>query len=163
MGMRMCVFVYLSILASLFALLQIVNSGTTTQGLAWLAAKETEPGVIKRPSGLLYKVLKSGPEGAASPKADTRCKCHYRGTLMDGTEFDSSYKRGKPATFAPNQVIPGWTEAMQLMKEGDKWELFIPAELAYGDSQRGRFITPGSVLVFELEIIEVMSDNKPEL
>ena len=67
----------------------------------------------------------------------------YRGTLVDGTEFDSSYKRGQPATFAPNQVIKGWTEAMQLMPEGAKWELYIPSELAYGDTQRGKFITPG--------------------
>jgi FKBP-type peptidyl-prolyl cis-trans isomerase FklB len=71
-------------------------------------------------------------------------ECHYRGTLIDGTEFDSSYTRGKPTTFAPNQVIKGWTEAMQLMKEGDKFELYIPSELAYGDRQRGQFITPVS-------------------
>jgi FKBP-type peptidyl-prolyl cis-trans isomerase FklB len=77
--------------------------------------------------------------------------------LIDGTEFDSSYKRGKPTTFAPNQVIKGWTEAMQLMKEGDKWQLFIPSELAYGDSQRGQFITPGAVLLFDIEIIKVKS------
>ena len=71
-----------------------------------------------------------------SPNANDRCECHYKGWVIDGTEFDSSYKRGKPATFAPNQVIKGWTEAMQLMKEGDKWELTIPSELAYGDRKR---------------------------
>ena len=77
-----------------------------------------------------------------------------RGTARRGTEFDSSYKRGQPTTFAPNQVIKGWTEAMQLMGEGDKWELYIPSELAYGDSKRGQFITPGAVLVFTIEILE---------
>jgi len=111
-------------------------------------------GVISLPSGLQYKVLQSGSEEGTSPKANTPCECHYRGTLVDGTEFDSSYKRGKPATFAPNQVIKGWTEAMQLMKPGDKWQLFIPSELAYGDSQRGEHIKPGAVLLFDLEILK---------
>ena len=80
---------------------------------------------------------------------------------MDGTEFDSSYKRGQPTTFAPNQVIKGWTEAMQLMGEGDKWELYIPSELAYGDSKRGQFITPGAVLVFTIEILKIKGNKKP--
>jgi FKBP-type peptidyl-prolyl cis-trans isomerase FklB len=80
--------------------------------------------------------------------------------LLDGTEFDSSYKRGQPLTFAPNQVIKGWTEAMQLMKEGDKWELFIPSELAYGDRGAGAKIPGGSVLIFELELLEVQGDSK---
>ena len=93
-----------------------------------------------RRSGLQYKVLTAAPAGAKSPKAGTPCECHYRGTLIDGTEFDSSYKRGQPATFAPNQVVKGWTEAMQIMGEGDKWELYIPSELAYGDRDRGQFI-----------------------
>ena len=82
--------------------------------------------------------------------------------MLDGTEFDSSYKRGQPTTFAPNQVIKGWTEAMQLMGEGDKWELYVPSELAYGDRQRGQHITPGAVLVFEIEILEVKGDSKPK-
>lgn len=94
-------------------------------------------------------------QGAPSPKANTRCSCHYRGTTIDGKEFDSSYSRGQPTTFAPNQVIAGWTEAMQLMKEGDKWELTIPSEIAYGDRQMGADITPGAVLVFTLEILKV--------
>ena len=110
--------------------------------------------------GLQYKVIKAGADGGKSPLVGTPCKCHYRGTLIDGTEFDSSYKRGSPATFAPNQVIKGWTEAMQLMKEGDKWELYIPSELAYGDRQRGQYITPGAVLVFELELLEVQGPHK---
>ena len=99
----------------------------------------------------LVSYFKGGP----SPKAHTPCSCHYRGTTIDGKEFDSSYSRGQPTTFAPNQVIAGWTEAMQMMKEGDKWELTIPSEIAYGDRQMGRDITPGAVLVFTLEILKV--------
>merc|ERR1712217_868544 len=101
-----------------------------------------------------YRVLRQGA-GTEHPKAGTPCECHYAGTLIDGTEFDSSYKRGSPTTFAPNQVIAGWTEAMQLMREGDKWELTIPSELAYGDRGAGGKISGGAVLVFELEILKV--------
>uniref|UniRef100_A0A6B2LQE6 peptidylprolyl isomerase n=1 Tax=Arcella intermedia TaxID=1963864 RepID=A0A6B2LQE6_9EUKA len=108
-----------------------------------------------------YKVLHKG-HGTFHPTVDSNCECHYRGTLIDGTEFDSSYKRGRPATFAPQQVIKGWTEAMQLMVEGDKWELYIPAELAYGNAQRGQFITPGSVLLFELEILTILGNKIPK-
>merc|ERR1712137_1260135 len=94
-------------------------------------------------------------EGKEHPTADSPCDCHYKGTLIDGKEFDSSYKRGKPTTFAPNQVIKGWTEALQLMKEGDKWELYIPADLAYGQMQRGPHIYPGAALIFDIELIKV--------
>ena len=90
-----------------------------------------------------------------TPNIDTPCDCHYAGTLIDGTEFDSSYKRGKPLTFAPNQVIKGWTEAMQLMKEGGKWELYIPSELAYGDRGAGGDIPGGAALIFTLELLKV--------
>ena len=128
---------------------------TTAQGLAWLAANAEKEGVTVTASGLQYKILQAAADDALSPKSGTPCDCHYRGTLIDGTEFDSSYKRGKPTTFAPFQVVKGWTEAMQLMAEGDKWQLFLPSELAYGDSQRGEHITPGAVLVFELEILKV--------
>jgi FKBP-type peptidyl-prolyl cis-trans isomerase FklB len=93
-----------------------------------------------------------------TPTIDSPCDCHYRGTLIDGTEFDSSYKRGQPLTFAPNQVIKGWTEAMQLMKEGGKWELYIKSELAYGDRGAGRQIPPGAALIFELELLNVKGD-----
>merc|ERR1719487_3179101 len=102
----------------------------------------------------MYKVLEKG-SGTRSPSATTPGDCHYKGTLINGEEFDSSYKRGKPLTFAPNQVIKGWTEAMQLMKEGDKWELYIKSDLAYGNRQRGAHIYPGATLVFELEMIKV--------
>jgi FKBP-type peptidyl-prolyl cis-trans isomerase FklB len=155
-------------------LVAVALAGTTPEGKSWLAMKAKEDGVISTGSGLLYKVLKSGPTGAKQPKIDTPCECHYKGTLIDGREFDSSYSRGMPATFAPNQVIKGWTEAMQMMKEGDHWELYIPSELAYGDAnrsarsfflsvvhifsdtaRRGGLITPGAVLVFELEMLKV--------
>jgi FKBP-type peptidyl-prolyl cis-trans isomerase FklB len=128
---------------------------SNAEGEKFLRENKEKEGVVELPSGLQYKVISSGPEGARSPNASSPCKCHYRGTLINGQEFDSSYKRNAPATFAPNQVVAGWTEAMQLMKEGDKWELYLPSQLAYGNSQRGKYITPGSVLVFELEILEV--------
>ena len=128
---------------------------TTPEGVAWLKANAAKEGVVVTASGLQYKVLQAAAEGALSPKSGTPCECHYRGTLLDGTEFDSSYKRGKPTTFAPFQVVKGWTEAMQLMAEGDKWQLFLPSELAYGDKMRGEYITPGAVLIFELEILTV--------
>lgn len=130
-------------------------AGTTQEGLDWLAEKEKEDGVIKRESGLLYKVLVSSESGH-TPAIDSQTKCNYEGHLIDGTVFDSSYKRGSPAYFAPNQVIKGWTEAMQLMKEGDTWELYLPSELAYGDHGAGRDIPPGAVLIFTLEMIEVL-------
>lgn len=95
-----------------------------------------------------------------SPTIDSPCKCHYSGTLIDGTTFDSSYQRGEPLTFAPNQVIKGWTEAMQLMKEGGKWELYIPSELGYGDRGAGGSIPGGAVLIFTLELLEVLGDSQ---
>ena len=153
--------VFLSIVM-LAALLALAAAATTPEGLAWLDENKNKAGVVVLPSGLQYKVLKEAPAGAKSPLVGTPCSCHYRGTLIDGTEFDSSYKRGQPTTFAPNQVIKGWTEAMQLMGEGDKWELYVPSELAYGDRQRGQHITPGAVLVFEIEILEVKGDSKPK-
>mmetsp|Transcript_25031 Transcript_25031/g.27743 ORF Transcript_25031/g.27743 Transcript_25031/m.27743 type:complete len:152 (-) Transcript_25031:61-516(-) len=137
------------------ALVAVACMASNEAGIAFLAENAKNADVVVLPSGLQYKVINSGPDGAPSPSANTPCECHYAGTLIDGTEFDSSIKRGKPSTFAPNQVIKGWTEAMQLMKEGDKWELYIPSELAYGDRSRGKFIKAGSVLVFSLEIIKV--------
>jgi len=115
---------------------------------------------VKLPSGLLYKVLKKG-DGTHHPTADSPCDCHYAGTLIDGTEFDSSYKRGKPTTFAPKQVIKGWTEAMQLMVEGDKWEMYIPSDLAYGDRGAGGKIPGGAALVFQMEIIKIKGAKVP--
>merc|ERR1712086_44637 len=115
-------------------------------------------GVITLPSGLLYKVLKTG-DGKHHPTASSPCDCNYRGKTIDGTECDSSYKRGKPSTFAPNQVIAGWTEAMQLMVEGDTWEMYIPYTLAYGDAGAGGKIPGGATLIFEMELVRIKGDK----
>ena len=125
----------------------------TARGTAFLAAKAKEEGVVKTESGLLYRELRAGD--GDSPTADQAVTVHYRGTLMDGTQFDSSYDRDQPATFPVGGVIPGWTEAMQLMKPGAKWKLFIPADLAYGSHGSPPAIPPGATLVFEVELLEV--------
>merc|ERR1719253_27676 len=143
------------------ALLVTMVAGTNEAGLKYLAEKEAEEGVVKLPSGMLYKVLKKG-EGEKHPTPNSPCSCHYAGTLIDGTEFDSSIKRGRPSTFAPNQVIKGWTEAMQLMVEGDKLELYIPSELAYGDRGAGGKIPGGAALVFQMEIMKIKGDKVPK-
>jgi FKBP-type peptidyl-prolyl cis-trans isomerase FklB len=122
-------------------------------GEEFLAANAKKQGVKVLPSGLQYKVIKSG--SGKSPKATDTVKTHYHGTLIDGTVFDSSVERGEPVSFAVNQVIAGWTEALQLMKEGDKWQLFIPSKLAYGERQAGAKITPNSALVFEVELLSI--------
>merc|ERR1711903_288170 len=137
-----------------------ISCGSTKEGLEWLANKAKEDGVHETPSGLLYKVIKSGEASAKSPLVGTPCSCHYRGTLINGKEFDSSYRRGEPTTFAPNQVISGWTEAMQMMREGDHWELYIKSELAYGDRGAGGDIRPGATLIFELELLKVLGQSK---
>ena len=131
------------------------SAGTTPEGRAFLEENAKKDGWTVLDSGLQYKVINSGPRPGPSPLASTPCDCHYRGTTIEGKEFDSSYKRGQPTTFAPNQVIKGWTEAMQLMVEGDKWQLALPSEIAYGDRQMGRDITPGAVLLFDIEIVKV--------
>merc|ERR1711939_217983 len=143
-------------LRSLFAALLVVGlaNATNEAGTKYLEENKAKEGVVTLPSGLQYKVLKKG-DGAHHPTKDSPCECHYEGTLIDGTEFDSSYKRGSPTTFAPNQVIKGWTEAMQLMVEGDKWEMYIPSDLAYGESGSPPKIPGGSALVFRMEIIKI--------
>ena len=123
------------------------------EGEAFLAENKTKEGVKTLQSGLQYKVIKEGT--GKTPKADETVVTNYRGTLTDGTEFDSSYKRGQPATFPVKGVIPGWTEALQLMKEGSKWELFIPSSLAYGERGAGNTIGPNATLIFEIELISV--------
>ena len=122
-------------------------------GKKFLAENAKKDGVVTTESGLQYKVIKSGD--GPSPKADDTVTTHYRGTLIDGREFDSSYSRGQPASFPVNGVIKGWTEALQLMKVGDKWQLYIPSDLAYGSSQRSELIQPNSTLVFELELLGI--------
>ena len=128
-------------------------------GDAFLAENKAKDGVITLPSGLQYKVLEEGA-GLEHPLVSTPCECHYAGRLLDGTEFDSSYKRGKPTAFAPNQVIKGWTEAMQLMVQGDKWEMFIPWNLAYGASGKPPKIPPKACLIFVMEIMKIKGETK---
>ena len=123
------------------------------EGVAFLEANRAKESVKVLPSGLQYKVIREGT--GKTPTVDDKVKTHYRGTLINGTEFDSSYKRNKPAEFPVKGVIKGWTEALQLMKEGGKWELYIPSNLAYG--QRGRpGIPANSTLIFEIELLEVV-------
>ncbi|KAL7457266.1 hypothetical protein ACHAWC_011471 [Mediolabrus comicus] len=149
-----------NLLALLFTVLLLigVTAATDEAGTEYLEKKSAEKGVITLPSGLRYKIITKG-EGKSHPTVDSPCLCHYAGTLIDGTEFDSSYSRGSPTTFAPNQVIKGWTEAMQLMVEGDKYELYIPSELAYGERGSPPKIPPNSALVFTIEMIEIQGDK----
>jgi FKBP-type peptidyl-prolyl cis-trans isomerase FklB len=123
------------------------------KGDEFLAKNKTAEGVKTLPSGLQYKVLKDGT--GKQPAATDTVTVNYRGTLIDGTEFDSSYTRKEPATLAVNEIIPGWTEALQLMKEGAKWQLFIPPTMAYGERGAGPIVGPNSVLIFEVELIKV--------
>ncbi|MBR2457439.1 MAG: FKBP-type peptidyl-prolyl cis-trans isomerase [Bacteroidaceae bacterium] len=132
-----------------------MNAENIEKGKAFLAENAKKEGIVTLPSGLQYQVLKEG--NGKKPVATDRVKCHYEGTLIDGTLFDSSIKRGQPAVFGVNQVIKGWVEALQLMGEGAKWKLFIPSELGYGAQQAGELIPPHSTLIFEVELIEVLS------
>jgi FKBP-type peptidyl-prolyl cis-trans isomerase FklB len=129
------------------------------EGEAFLAANKTKEGVVTTPSGLQYKILKAGT--GPKPTASDKVSVNYKGTLINGTEFDSSYKRGQPATFPVGQVIKGWTEALQLMPVGSKWQLFIPADLAYGDRGAGSDIGPGSTLIFEVELLSIEGKEAP--
>ena len=122
-------------------------------GQAFLAEKATQDDVTVLPSGLMYKVIETG-DGAA-PTAQDSVTVHYRGTLIDGTVFDSSYDRGQPATFPVNRVIAGWVEALQLMTVGSKWELYIPSDLAYGRAGAGADIGPDCTLIFEVELLNI--------
>ena len=121
------------------------------EGRDFLASNAKKPGIVVLPSGLQYEVLRKAD--GRSPARDDSVTVNYRGHLLDGTEFDSSYRRGGPATFQVNGVIPGWTEALQLMKVGEKWRLFIPPELAYGSQGAGGVIPPNATLVFDVEVI----------
>lgn len=123
------------------------------EGEAFLAENGKKEGVVTLPSGLQYQVLKEGD--GKKPSATDQVVCHYEGTLIDGTVFDSSYQRNQPATFGLNQVIPGWTEGVQLMQEGAKYRFFIPYKLAYGERGAGAQIPPFATLVFDVELIEV--------
>lgn len=129
------------------------SAANKEKGAAFLEENKKKEGVVTLESGLQYKVITKGD--GASPKATDTVKCNYKGTTIDGKEFDSSYKRGKPASFQVGGVIKGWTEALQLMKVGAKWMLYIPSELAYGDRGAGRAIEPGSTLIFEVELLGI--------
>ena len=131
-----------------------MNAENIEKGKAFLAENSKKEGIVTLPSGLQYEVITEG--NGKKPSATDRVKCHYEGTLIDGTLFDSSIKRGQPAVFGVNQVIRGWVEALQLMSEGSKWRLFIPSELGYGAQQAGEMIPPHSTLIFEVELIEVL-------
>jgi FKBP-type peptidyl-prolyl cis-trans isomerase FklB len=146
-----------NIQAKMQAKLQAESKANREAGAAFLAENAKKEGVKTTASGLQYKVLFEGR--GEVPKADHTVTVNYRGTLIDGTEFDSSYSRNQPATFGVRGVIPGWTEALLMMRVGARWQLFIPADLAYGDQQRGEFIKPGSTLIFE---IELLSSKGPE-
>jgi len=130
-------------------------------GEAFLAANKSKPGVVTLPSGLQYKILTAGT--GPKPSATDSVVCNYRGTLVNGTEFDSSYKRKEPATFGVGQVIKGWTEALQLMPVGSKWQLFIPSSLAYGERGEPRGgIEPNATLIFEVELLSIVDKSKDE-
>ena len=127
------------------------------EGQEFLAANKTKDGVVTLPSGLQYKILTKG--NGPKPTANDTVVCQYRGTLIDGTEFDSSYKRGQPATFPVSRVIKGWTEALELMPVGSKWQLFVPPDLAYGDRGAGNLIGPNATLIFEVEVVSIQASN----
>lgn len=130
------------------------SAGNKKIGKEFLAENSKKAGVVTLPSGMQYLVVKEGT--GAKPTLTDKVKCHYHGTLIDGKVFDSSVDRGQPIDFPVNGVIKGWTEALQLMPVGSKWKLFIPSDLAYGDNQAGPSILPGSTLIFDVELIEIV-------
>jgi len=138
--------------------MQQAGEANKKEGDAFLAANKGKEEVVALPSGLQYKVLSAGT--GLKPTASDSVVCNYRGTLIDGKEFDSSYKRGQPATFPVSGVIKGWTEALQLMPVGSKWQLFVPSELAYGERGQGADIGPNAVLIFEVELLSIQDKAK---
>lgn len=128
-------------------------SGNKDAGIKYLEENKNKEGVVTTASGLQYKVVREGK--GKKPGATSKVEVHYRGTLIDGTEFDSSYARGEPATFGVNQVIKGWQEALQLMPVGSKWQIYIPSDLAYGERGAGGSIGPNSTLVFDVELLDI--------
>jgi FKBP-type peptidyl-prolyl cis-trans isomerase len=139
---------------------QQVAAANKTEGETFLAANKAKEGVVALPSGLQYKILTAGT--GPKPAASDTVVCNYRGTLLDGTEFDSSSKHGQAATFGVGQVIKGWTEALQLMPVGSKWQLFIPSDLAYGERGAGGDIGPNATLIFEVELLSIQDKTKDE-
>lgn len=140
-------------------------AGASTQGgasAAFMTKIAKEPGVVVLPSGLAYKIVKSGPSSGPSAKTGDEVKVNYEGTLTDGTVFDSSYKNGEPVVFPVGGLIPGWNEALTLMKPGDIWILYVPPALGYGPDGKGP-IPPDSVLVFKLELLGVLPEGGPAM
>lgn len=127
------------------------------EGEKFLEENKKKEGIVTLPSGLQYKIIKEGT--GKTPKITDMVVVNYKGTLINGNEFDSSYKRGEPSTFPVSAVIPGWTEALQLMKEGSIWQIFIPSSLAYGERGAGNVIGPNEVLIFEVELLSVKEEN----
>lgn len=146
--MNMCITNYLQKMTTEKA------SGNKKAGDAFLASNKTKQGVVTLPSGLQYLVIKEG--SGPKPALTDTVKCHYHGTLIDGTVFDSSVDRGQPAEFPVSGVIKGWVEALPMMPVGSKWRLFVPADLAYGDRQAGPTIGPGSALIFDVELLDIV-------
>jgi FKBP-type peptidyl-prolyl cis-trans isomerase FklB len=136
----------------------VAGEAARKQGEAFLAANKSKEGVVALPDGLQYKILTAG--NGPKPTASDTVTVNYRGTLINGQEFDSSYKRGQPVSFPVGGVIRGWTEALQLMPVGSKWQLFIPADLAYGDRGAGSDIGPGETLIFEVELLSIGEQKK---
>jgi len=132
---------------------QVRGEKAKKEGDAYLAKNKKQKGVVELPSGVQYKVIIEGK--GEKPKPTDTIVAHYKGTLIDGTEFDSSYKRGQPATFAVNQVIPGWQEILPMMPTGSKWQVVIPADKAYGARGAGANIGPNETLIFEVELLEI--------
>ena len=130
-----------------------ISDANKQAGQQFLAANKSKPGVVTLPSGLQYKIVKEGT--GPKPAATDTVVCNYRGTLINGTEFDSSYKGGQPATFPVDKVIKGWTEALQLMPVGSKWEVYVPSDLAYGERSPGPEIGPNSTLIFEIDLLSI--------
>ena len=143
------------------AKMKLAGDASKKEGMEFLAANKDKEGIVTLPSGLEYKILTEGT--GPKPVATDSVVCNYRGTLINGTEFDSSYKRGQPATFPVNGVIKGWTEALQLMPVGSKWQLFIPSDLAYGERGPSPEIGSNSTLVFEVELLSIQPKDKPEM
>lgn len=139
---------------------EALSKANVEAATAYLAANAAKEGVVTTASGLQYEVLTEGK--GPKPTADDTVEVHYRGTLVDGTEFDSSYSRGETVSFGVGQVIPGWTEALQLMPVGSKWKLAIPADLAYGAGGAGNVIGPNAALVFEVELISIPEPDKAD-
>jgi FKBP-type peptidyl-prolyl cis-trans isomerase FklB len=140
--------------------MKVASEENKKEGADFLEANKTKEGVVALPSGLQYKILTEGT--GPKPAATDTVTCNYKGTLINGTEFDSSYKRGQPLSIQVNGVIKGWTEALQLMPVGSKWQLFIPSDLGYGDRGSGPVIGPGATLIFEVELLSIQDKTKPE-